>query len=321
MNLHSVRHRLLALLRRRRLERDLDDELAFHLAMREADYRHDGAAPAAARDAARRRFGNVLYLKEQCRDMWTFHPLETLAQDVRYALRTLRRSPGFTLVAIFTLAVGIGSNTAIFSMLDAARARALPYRDPRQLVELWGNVQRARVERRGTSFPDFRDWRMRAKSFEEMAAFDSQLLTLNGLDEPERINSEFVSAPYFALLGVQPVRGRTFSGAEDDVAKPILVAVMSDGLWKRRFGSDPDIVGRSLRLNTRSYTVIGVMPPAFKGLGDTADVWLPFATYAPPAVMAERGNRGFAVLARLKPGVTIDAAQRELDGVSKQLEA
>jgi putative ABC transport system permease protein len=321
MNLHSVRHRLLALLHRRRLERDLDDELAFHLAMREADYQHGGAAPAAARDAARRRFGNVTYLKEQCRDMWTFHPLETFSQDVRYALRTLRRSPGFTLVAIFTLAVGIGSNTAIFSMLDAARARALPYRDPRQLVELWGNVQRARVERRGTSFPDFRDWRMRAKSFEEMAAFDSQLLTLNGLDEPERINSEFVSAPYFALLGVQPVRGRTFSAAEDDVAKPALVAVMSDGLWKRRFGSDPAIVGRTLRLNTRSYTVIGVMPPAFKGLGDTADVWLPFATYAPPAVMAERGNRGFAVLARLKPGVTIDAAQRELDGVSKQLEA
>src|SRR5689334_2551204 len=137
MNFHSVRHRLLALLRRRRLERDLDDELAFHLAMREADYQHGGAAPAAARDAARRRFGNVTYLKEQCRDMWTFHPLETFSQDVRYALRTLRRSPGFTLVAIFALAVGIGSNTAIFSMLDAARARALPYRDPGQLVELW----------------------------------------------------------------------------------------------------------------------------------------------------------------------------------------
>jgi len=304
MNFHPAWHRLIALLRRQRLERDLDEEVAFHLAMREADYRRGGAAPADARDAARRRFGNVTYLKEQCRDMWTFHPLETLSQDIRYALRTLRRSPAFTLVAIFALAVGIGSNTAIFSMLDAARARALPYRDPGQLVELWGNVQRTRVERRGASYPDFRDWRSRANSFEEMAAFDSQLLTLNGVDEPERISSEFVSAPYFALLGIQPVRGRTFSAAEDDVAKPALVMVMSDGLWKRRFGSDPDIVGRALRLNTRSYTVIGVMPPGFKGLSDTADVWLPFAVYAPPAGMAERGNRGFAVLARLKPDVT-----------------
>jgi len=321
MNLHSVRHRLLALLRRRRLERDLDDELAFHLAMREADYEHGGEAPAAARDAARRRFGNVTYLKEQCRDMWTFHPLETFAQDIRYALRTLRRSPGFTVVAIFALAVGIGSNTAIFSVLDAARTHALPYRDPGRLVALWGNVQRARVERRGTSYPDFRDWRARARSFEEMAAFASQLVTLNDGDDPERINAESVSAPYFALLGIQPTRGRTFSDAEDDVARPALVAVMSDGLWKRRFGSDPGIVGRSVRLNTGSYTVIGVMPPEFKGLSDTAEVWLPFAVYAPPASMAERGNRGFAVLARLKPGVTIDAAQRELDGVSKQLEA
>jgi putative ABC transport system permease protein len=321
MNVRSIAPRIRALFRRQRLERDLDEELAFHLAMREADYRSGGAAPADARHAARRRFGNVTYLKEQCRDMWTFHPLETLSQDIRYALRTLRRSPGFTLVAIFALAVGIGSNTAIFSMLDAARTRALPYRDPGQLVQLWGNVQRARVERRGTSYPDFRDWRTRARSFDDMAAFASQLLTLNDGDEPERISSESVSAPYFALLGVQPARGRTFSAAEDDVARPTLVAVMSDGLWKRRFGSDPGIVGRSVRLNTRSYTVIGVMPPGFNGLSDTAELWLPFAVYAPPASMAERGNRGFAVLARLRPGVTIDAAQRELDGISKQLEA
>src|SRR6185295_17071849 len=178
-------------------ERDLDEELSFHLAMREADYRRAGVAPSDARAAARTRFGNVAYLKEQCRDMWTFHPLETLVQDVRYALRTLRRSPGFTIVAVFALAVGIGGNTAIFSMLDAARTRALPYADPGRLVELWGNVQRARVERRGTSYPDFRDWRARAHSFEDMAAFSDALLTLTAGDEPERLGAEFVSASYF----------------------------------------------------------------------------------------------------------------------------
>jgi len=255
--------------------------------------------------------------------MSTVQMLETLAQDVRYALRTLRRSPGFSVVAVFALAVGIGGNTAIFSMLDAARTRALPYPDPAQLVQLWGNVQRARVERRGASYPDFLDWRARSHSFEDMAAFAGQQLTLAGLDEPERINTEFVSAPYFSLLGVQPAFGRTFAADEDDVAKPAPVVVVSDGLWRRRFGGDPQLVGRTLTLccAARSYTVVGVMPPGFKGLSDAAELWVPFAMYAPPDVMADRGTRGFAALARLKPGVTREAAQRELDGISRQLEA
>src|SRR5689334_8769081 len=167
--------------------------------------------------------------------MWTLHPLETLARDARYAARTLRRSPGFTAVAVFALAVGIGANTAIFSVLDAARTNALPYRDPSRLVVLWGNVQRARVERRGTSYPDYLDWRARARSFEEVAAFDSQLMTLTAGDEPERLSAEFASAPYFALLGASPARGRLYDSSEDDAAKPAQVAVMSDGLWKRRF--------------------------------------------------------------------------------------
>ena len=169
--------------------------------MREADYREHGATEADARTAARRRFGSVAYLKEQCRDMWTFHPLETLLQDVRYALRTLRKSPGFTIVAVLALAIGIGANTAIFSLVDAVRARALPYKDPSGLVELWGNVQRAKVERRGNSYPDFLDWRAQSKSFEDMAAFDAQRLTLTGGDDPERILTEFVSAPYFLAAG------------------------------------------------------------------------------------------------------------------------
>ena len=148
-------HRLVAIVRRRRLDRDLDDELAFHLAMREADYRTDGLSADAAREEARRQFGNVTHLKEQTRDMWTFPSLESFRQDIRYALRTLRKSPGFTFVAVFALAVGIGGNTAIFSLVDAIRSRALPYPDPDRLVQLWGNVQRTRVERRGASYPDY----------------------------------------------------------------------------------------------------------------------------------------------------------------------
>jgi predicted permease len=315
-------HRVIARFRRARLDRDLDDELAFHLAMREAECIRQGVAPDQARETARRAFGGVAQFKEQAREMWTFPTFESLLQDVRYALRALGRSPAFSIVAITALAIGIGGNTAIFSVLDAVRAQALPYHDGDRLVELWGNVQRARIERRGASYPDYLDWRAQSKSFVDMAAFDSQWMTLAEGDEPERLLAESVSAQYFSLLGVSPVRGRVFEPDEDLVAKPGQVVVLSDGLWKRRFGADPAIVGRTLTLccAPRRYTVVGVMPPGFKGLSDTAELWFPFALWADPSVMTNRGTRGFAALARLRPGVSLAAAQRELDGLSRQLE-
>jgi putative ABC transport system permease protein len=316
----SAWHRLKALVLRRRLDRDLDAELSFHLAMREADYRREGIAGDQARDAARRQFGNVTHFKEQSRDMWTFPSLESFGQDVRFAVRTLRKAPGFTVVAVLALAIGIGGNTAIFSLVDAVRARALPYSEPERLVQLWGDVQRSRVERRGTSYPDYTDWRRMSKSFVDVAAVAQQSVTLAGVDETERISSEYVAAPYFSILAVPPARGRTFSDAEDVVGQPSYVTVLSDGLWKRRFGADPQIVGRTINLTGQNYTVIGVMPPNFKGITDRAELWVPFAVYAPPAAMAQRGNRGFAPIARLKPGVTVAAAQSEMDGIAKQLE-
>jgi predicted permease len=313
-------HRLKALIFRRRLERDLDDELAFHLGMREAEYIRDGMPRDRARAAARRQFGNVPHFRERTRDMWTFSSLETLTQDVRFAFRTLRKSPGFTVVAVLALAIGIGANTAIFSLVDAVRARALPYSEPDRLVQLWGNVMRARLERRGTSYPDFTDWRRLSRSFEDLAAVDQQSVTLSAQGETERISSEYVSAGYFDLLGITPARGRTFQPIEDVVSRPAYVTVISDGLWKRRFGGDPQILGRSLTLTGQPFTVVGVMPPRFKGITDSAELWVPFAVYAPLAVMNERGNRGFAPIARLKPDVTIAAAQSEMNTIAKQLE-
>ena len=303
-------HRLVAIVRRRRLDRDLDDELAFHLAMREADYRTDGLSADAAREEARRQFGNVTHLKEQTRDMWTFPSLESFRQDIRYALRTLRKSPGFTFVAVFALAVGIGGNTAIFSLVDAIRSRALPYPDPDRLVQLWGNVQRTRVERRGASYPDYLDWRAQSKSFEDIAAADAQWMTFVGSDEPERIQTEFVAAPYFSLLGVSPARGRGFEANEDDVARPAPVVVLSDGFWKRRFAADPQVIGRTITLccAARQYTVVGVMPPGFKGLSDTAELWVPFALYAMWSVAPVVGNRTSKVAcdsAFVKPGMIL----------------
>ncbi|HYM25901.1 MAG TPA: ABC transporter permease, partial [Vicinamibacterales bacterium] len=322
MSLQAFIHRLLAIVRRRRLDRDLDDELAFHLAMREADARTAGLPPELARREARRRFGNVTHLREQTRDLWTFQPLERFLQDIRYTLRTLRRSPAFTAVALFALVVGIGGNTAIFSVMDASRQQALPYAHADRLVELWGNVVRSRVERRGASYPDFLDWRAQAKSFDDLAAFDGEMFNLTDLDEPERVAAEVVSAPYFSLLGVAPARGRVFRSDEDLAARPAQVVILSDGLWKRRFNADPEIVGRTITLccAPRPYTVIGVMPPGFRGIGDAAELWVPFALWAPPDVMAERGSRGFAVLGRLKPAVSVAAAQSELDAISRRLE-
>ncbi len=324
----SAWHRLKAIVLRRRLDRDLDDELEFHLAMREAELMRGGLTRSHARDAARRQFGNATHFKERTHDMWTFGSFESLRQDVRFAFRTIRKSPGFATVTVMAFAVGIGGNTAIFSMLDAMRASAMPFGQPDRLVQLWGNVARARVERRGASFPDYLDWRTQSRSFDDMAAFDGATLTLSGDDEPERIQVELVAASYFSLLGIPPAQGRTFRADEDDVSKPAFVVVLSDGLWKRRFGADPRIVGRTVMLTSRvspaaramAFTVVGLMPPGFKGLTDTAELWVPFALYAPPGALANRGTRGFAALARLKPGVTLPAAQAEMDGISRQLE-
>ena len=313
-------NRLLTLLRPGRRAGDIDDEIAFHLAMRQAEHERDGLAPEIARRTAARQFGNVTALKEQTRDMWTFPSFESFAQDLRYALRTLRRAPAFALVAVLVLAIGIGATTAMFSLVDAMLVRGLPYPDADRLVVLIGNVQRAAgVERRGNSYPDHVDWRARATRFDEMAAYTTLNTTLHGVDEPERIPSEAVSAPYFGLLGVSPAQGRVFRPEEDAVPNRDAVAVLSDGLWRRRFGADPSIVNRTIQLGTRTFTVVGIMPAGFAGVSDTAQLWIPFAMSGTP--VDNRGSRGFQTLARLKAGATIAEARAELDTISRQLAA
>jgi predicted permease len=314
----GVAQRLRALVRRRRKTRDIEDELAFHLAMRQADHERDGRAAEDARLAARRQFGNPTLLKEQTRDMWTFASFESLVQDSRYALRTLWKSPGFSVVATLVLAIGIGANTAMFSLIDAMLLRGVPYPDAERLVVLIGNVRRAAaVERRGNSFPDHADWRANSSSFDDIAAYTQTNVILASFDEPERIAAEAVSAGYFDILGVSPQHGRVFARHEDEVPNRDFVVVLSDALWRRRFGADPSIVNREVRLGTRTYTVIGVMPPGFTGVTDTASLWIPFALSGVP--LDNRGSRGFQSIARLKPGVSVDAASAELAVISEQL--
>jgi predicted permease len=318
-DLISVGRRLLTLASRRRRAREVEDELAFHLAMRREERERAGLPADQARLAATRQFGNVTALKEQTREMWTFPSFESVVQDVRYAFRTLIRSRGFSVVAVLVLAIGIGANTAMFSLVDAMLLRGLPYPDSDRLVVLIGNVHRAIVERRGNSYPDHQDWRAKATRFVDMAAYDTTTLTLVGFDEPERIPLETVSAQYFSVMGVAPALGRTFRPAEDEVPNRDAVVILSDGLWRRRFGADPSIVNRTMQSAARTYTIVGVMPPGFTGISDTAQLWIPFALSGTP--FDNRGVRGFQTVARLKPGATIDQARAELDVISKQLEA
>jgi hypothetical protein len=191
-------HRVAALFRRRRVQDDIDDELAFHLAMRQAERESAGHPEDEARRAARRRFGNVAALREETRDMWTFPSFESFVQDVRFAVRTLVKSPGFTVVAVLALAIGIGANTAIFSLVDAMLLRGLPYPQSERLVLLWGNVQRDVVERRGGSYPDFLDWRAQSAAFVDLAAYSVSSVTVSGTargtGDPEGVSLETASA-------------------------------------------------------------------------------------------------------------------------------
>src|SRR5438105_1688711 len=183
--LHAIRLRWRAFAKRRQLDRDLEDEIQFHLEMRANRNREAGMSAPEAAYAAHRQFGNPGGWKETIRDMWSLGLLESVMQDVRYAARSLRKTPGFTAAAVIVLALGIGSTTAIFSVVNAVLLRSLPFRDVDRLVLLWGNVQRQKVERRGNSYPDYQDWRAQAASFDGMAAYQDGWFTLTGIDEPQ----------------------------------------------------------------------------------------------------------------------------------------
>jgi putative ABC transport system permease protein len=304
----------------RRKKDDFDEEICTHLSLLAERFIAQGMPADEAWYAARRQFGNSTALKEVRKDMDPFVWLETLWQDLRYALRVLGNHKAFSTVAILTLAHGIGANTAIFSVVNAVIIRPLPYPEPDRLMVLWGNVKRTKVERRGTSYPDYRDWRDQNHSFEAMAAATDERFALTGIETPERIAGEYVSPAYFNLLGVRAAMGRTFRPEEDEVPQRDAVVVLSDGTWKRRFGADPSIVGRSIQLNGRAFTVVGVAPPGFRGVTDEAEVWVPFLMAGTAADFGERGTRGFQALARLKPGVSQAAAQADMDAISKRLE-
>jgi putative ABC transport system permease protein len=241
--------------------------------------------------------------------------METLLQDIRYGWRTLRKTPGFTAVAVITLALGIGANTMIFSVVNTVLLARVPYRDADRLVMVWGNNGQAGGERSPVSPAVFASWKSQAHVFESMAASTDDLDTITGAGEPEMVVGYDFSAEYFDVIGAKPQLGRTFLPEEDRPGGPN-VALLSDKLWRRRYGADPAIVGKPINLGHTPYTVVGVMPPAFR-YPDKVEIWTPLAL--PSAAASNWKDRPLRVLARLAPGVTLQQAQAQMNLLAQRL--
>jgi predicted permease len=240
-----------------------------------------------------------------------------MLQDLLYAWRTLRKSPGFTTVAVLTLALGIGASTAMFSVINAILLRPMPYAQPEQLVRLWEDNTNAGFPQNTPAPANYFDWKVQAKSYSHIAAFRRQSLTLASSSEPTRLEGMLATADLFPLLGVQPALGRTFESNEDDAGAP-MVALLSHSLWRSHFGGDRQVIGKSVLLDGQKRVVVGVMPAGFSVPGFETDVWVPFAWT--PQEKARRGSHFLQVMGRLRPGVTLAQAQSELSAIAKRLE-
>src|SRR5262245_14351362 len=316
---------LRALLRKSEMERELDEELRYHVEQQTDQNIRLGMSPEEARQSALKSFGGVEQAKERSRDARGVRWIEDLWQDLRYGARMLVKNTGFTLVAALTLALGIGANTAIFSVVNGVLLRPLPYKDPQRLVIVFG------TRPQNPEFPvmpgDFIDLRSQNQSFEHVAAFCPQSLNLTGGGRPEVISAVNASANLFALLGVEVMHGRAFLPEEEQPGNHRVV-ILSHRLWQRRFGSDLKIVGRTITLNDEPYAIIGVAPPGFQfpRKGDwQAGVWFrpEVDIYTPlaltPAQINNRRGPSLAVIARLKPQFSVEQAQAEMTGIAERL--
>jgi putative ABC transport system permease protein len=308
------------LLGRRRAERDMDEELRDHL-QRDVDERvRRGASPAEARAAAARSFGSLTTVKEDCRESWGVRLADTLTQDLRIGLRMLRRSPGFTLAVLVAMALGIGANTAIFSVVHGAVLRPLPYDVEDRLVVLHARLGDVPGDV-GFSALEVQDYRQASRTIERLVEYHWMTFIFFGGDEPERLRTAVVSADYFAALGITPLHGRLFQASDDTPSAPG-VLVLSHAYWQRAFGGDPGVVGRTYRFNDRPHTVIGVLPPVPLYPEENA-VYMPVSHcpfHSNPDMVRDRAMRMKEGFARLKPGVTVAQAQAEVDTLVRRFQ-
>jgi predicted permease len=311
--------KLRAVVGRDRLDEDLRAELDAHLQM-EVEARIDrGMSASDALESARRQFGNRARIEESSREAWMFIWLETLVQDVRYGLRVLRRSPGFALTAIFVIALGVGANTAAFTLLDHVLLRPLPFDEPGRLVTLYESQPANGIPRTQTSPPNFIDWRDMSSSFDSMGGYFAILFAMNlsGQGEPMRLDTAIVNSDVFRTLGVQPEAGRVFT-ADDDRPGSANTIVSSHALAIALFGGSSAAVGRTINLDNQPHTIVGVMPPTFAFPSRNAQLWRPLRFS--PILMASRSNHVLYGVARLREGVSLDEARADMDVIAKRLQ-
>ncbi len=301
---------------RRNNEQEIQRELEAHLAAERADQQERGLTAEEAHFAAKRRLGNLTATKEQVREVWTWTWHERFWQDLAFALRTLRKSPSFTIFAALALALGLGANAAIFSVVDAVLLRSLPFRSADRLVELWEDASSVGFPEAPMAPANFVDLRRRNHVFQDMAALKGDLYALTGNGSPEQVEGSPVTANLFPLLGVSPMLGRNFSVEEDQPGAARPVVLLSYGLWQRRFGGDRTVLSRDILLNNQAYSVIGVMPRGIT-FPEQSEIWVPIGLG--PRELAQRDNHYLRVFARLKPGATLATARREMKGLALQL--
>jgi predicted permease len=319
----SLLSRLAGLLKIHRLERDVEDELRAHIEMCAQDNLAAGMSPEEARYDAQRRFGNSTLVKEDTRAMDIVGWIETTGLNLRYAARMLRRTPGFTLVAILTLALGIGANVAIFTVVHAVLLEPLPFPHPEELVRVYDDLRTSNTHDVEMSVPELWDLRDNSGVFQDICATLPADANITGGDHPERVEALITNANYFTILGVHAELGRTYVPADalPGFSEPL---VISDAYWRRAFGADPKVLGTKIRLDGDLYTVAGVMPPGFRHpgrtLGADVDLWVTGGFAAGPFPMPVlRAIRYFPVIGRLKPGLSVAQAQTQLDNFVAQL--
>jgi predicted permease len=309
-----------AFLHRRELDDELDDEIRYHIEAKTEENAAKGMPREEARRAARIELGGVEQLKENMRSVRAGAWLETLLQDIRFGLRMLRKNPGFTAVAVLTLALGIGGNTAIFSVVDAVLLRPLPYPGSDRLMMVYQAAPQLGTA--GPSYPNFQDWQRTPRNFEELVAFRTSQFALSGNGEATNVIAGAVTSGYFTMFRVKPILGRTFEPG-DDVPGTAGVAVLSERLWRSRFGSDPAIIGKTIQLEPRPFTVIGVVPGNFRPqIPDShAVLWVPLLQDSIAGQLYKRrGGHYLSAAGRLKQGVTLEQAQSELDSIQQALQ-
>jgi len=311
--------RIRSIFHRQTADQELDEELRDHLELKTQQYTSEGMTPQEARRAAVLEMGGIENRKEECRDARGIHFLETFAQDIRYGFRMLRKSPAFAAIAIVTLALGIGANTAIFSYVNAWLIKPLPFPQADRLIVLLSHDSKKGWTSNGvTSTADFFDYEKQNSSFEQLVPWTSWYFNLTGDGPPDRVLGGLVGWNFFQTLGAQPLLGRTFLPQESQLAASH-VAIISRGLWESRFAADPRIVGRAVTVQGETYTIVGVMPANFQfSLMGTSNMWAPLAM--DDKARHDRSTSWFEAFGRLKPGVTQQQAGADLAAIASRLE-